>query len=45
MPTGDRSFQIIEKINDSVYKVELPSRYGISSIFNVGVFMVWFGSV
>jgi len=35
MPRGDGLFQIIEKINDNVYKVDLPGEYDVSAIFNV----------
>jgi len=35
MPRGDDHFQIIEKINDDTYKVDLPSEYGVSASFNV----------
>jgi hypothetical protein len=35
MPRGDGDFQIIEKINDDTYKVDLPSEYGVSASFNV----------
>ena len=35
MPRGDDSFQIIEKINDNTYKVDLPGEYVVSAIFNV----------
>jgi len=31
----DRQFQILEKINDNVYIVDLPSEYGVSVIFNL----------
>ena len=33
---GDRPFQFLEKINDNVYKLDLPRKYGnISTTFNV----------
>jgi len=35
MPRGDGLFQIIEKINDNAYKVDLPGEYDVSAIFNV----------
>ena len=36
MPRGDGPFQIIEKINDNTYKLDLPSNFGsISASFNV----------
>jgi hypothetical protein len=35
MPQGDGPFQIIERINDNAYKVDLPGEYGVSAQFNV----------
>jgi len=38
MPRGDKPFQILEileKINDNTYKIELPCEYGINATFNV----------
>ncbi|XP_071923180.1 uncharacterized protein [Coffea arabica] len=32
---GDGPFQVLERINDNAYKLELPSEYGISASFNV----------
>uniref|UniRef100_A0A2N9F337 Reverse transcriptase RNase H-like domain-containing protein n=1 Tax=Fagus sylvatica TaxID=28930 RepID=A0A2N9F337_FAGSY len=34
-PRGDGPFQILEKINDNVYKVDLPGEYKVSATFNV----------
>ena len=34
-PRGDRPFQILEKINENAYKVDLPSEYNVSATFNV----------
>ena len=34
-PRGDRPFQVLERINDNAYKVELPGEYNVSSTFNV----------
>jgi len=34
-PRGDGPFQILERINDNAYKVDLPGEYGDSAIFNV----------
>ncbi|RDX93860.1 hypothetical protein CR513_23832, partial [Mucuna pruriens] len=31
---GDDPFQVIEKINDNAYKLDLPSEYQISTTFN-----------
>ena len=35
MPRADGPFEILEKINDNAYKVELPGDYGVSATFNV----------
>ena len=35
MPRGDGPYQIIERINDNAYKVDLPGEYGVSATFNV----------
>uniref|UniRef100_A0A2N9HJN7 Tf2-1-like SH3-like domain-containing protein n=1 Tax=Fagus sylvatica TaxID=28930 RepID=A0A2N9HJN7_FAGSY len=34
-PRGDGPFQILEKINDNAYKVDLPDEYKVSATFNV----------
>ena len=34
-PRGDGPFKFLERINDNAYKIDLPSQYGVSSIFNV----------
>ena len=34
-PRGDGSFQVIERINNSAYKLDLRSEYNISFTFNV----------
>ena len=35
-PRGDEPFQVLEKINDNAYKLDLPREYGnISITFNV----------
>nr|KYP53432.1 hypothetical protein KK1_024566 [Cajanus cajan] len=34
-PRGDGSFQVLHKINDNAYKLDLPSKCGTSSSFNV----------
>jgi len=34
-PRGDRPFQVLERINDNAYKINIPGEYGVSSSFNV----------
>ena len=34
-PRADGPFQVIEKINDNAYRIELPDRYGVHDVFNV----------
>lgn len=34
-PRGDGPFQVLERINDNAYKLDLPSEFGISHTFNV----------
>nr|XP_027088637.1 uncharacterized protein LOC113709988 [Coffea arabica] len=34
-PRGDGPFQVLERINDNAYKLDLPGEYGISATFNV----------
>jgi hypothetical protein len=35
LPKGDRPFQVVERINDNAYKLDLPGEYGVSTSFNV----------
>jgi hypothetical protein len=35
MPRADGPFNIIEKINDNAYKLELPPEFGVSPTFNI----------
>lgn len=35
MTRGEGLFQIIKKINDNTYKVNLPGKYGINVTFNI----------
>ena len=34
-PRGDGPFQVLERINDNAYKVDLPGEYNINANFNV----------
>src|SRR2546426_4064673 len=34
-PRGDGPFQVVEKINNNAYKIDLPGEYNVSSTFNV----------
>jgi len=34
-PRGDGPFQILKKIKDNVYQLDLHSEYGVHSTFNV----------
>jgi hypothetical protein len=40
-PRGDGSFQILERINDNAYKVDLLSECGVSVTFNVSNFTLF----
>jgi len=35
MPRADGPFEVLERINDNAYKVDLPGEYGLSTTFNV----------
>ena len=35
MPRADGLFEVLERINDNAYKVDLPGDYGVSATFNV----------
>ena len=35
LPRGDGPFQVLERINDNAYKLDLPGEYGVSASFNV----------
>ena len=34
-PRGDGPFQVLARINDNAYKLDLPGKYNISATFNV----------
>ena len=35
LPRSDGPFQVIERINDNAYKLDLPGEYNVSATFNV----------
>jgi len=35
MPRANGPFEVLERIDDNAYKVDLPGDYGVSAIFNV----------
>ena len=35
LPRGAGPFQVLERINDNAYKIDLPGKYGVSATFNV----------
>lgn len=35
MPRADGPFEVLEKINDNAYRIDLPGEYGVSCTFNV----------
>ena len=35
VPRGDGPFQVLERINDNAYKLDLPGKYDVSATFNV----------
>ncbi|KAK1581185.1 hypothetical protein Q3G72_003854 [Acer saccharum] len=35
LPKGDGPFQVLERINDNAYKLDLPGEYNVSASFNV----------
>jgi len=35
MPRANGPFEVVEKINDNAYKIDLPGDYGVSCSFNV----------
>jgi len=40
-PRGDDPFQVLERINDNAYKIELPNEYNVSTTFNVSDLTLW----
>jgi len=34
MPRADSTFEVLEKVSDYAYKVDLPGDYGVSCTFN-----------
>ena len=35
LPRGDGPFQVLERINNNAYKLDLPGEYNVSATFNV----------
>jgi len=35
LPRRDGSFQVLKKINDNTYIIDLPANYGVISSFNI----------
>ena len=35
MPRDDGPFEVLERINDNAYRIDLPGDYGVSATFNV----------
>ena len=35
LPRGDGPFQVLERINDKAYRLDLPGEYTVSATFNV----------
>jgi len=35
MPRADGPFEILERVNDNAYKLNVPGEYGVSATFNV----------
>ncbi|KAH9716808.1 hypothetical protein KPL71_021586 [Citrus sinensis] len=36
LPSGDGPFQVVARINDNAYKLDLPGEYNVSATFDVG---------
>jgi len=43
MQRVDGPFEVIERINDNLYKVDLSGHYGVSCTFNVAHLKPYFG--
>jgi hypothetical protein len=35
LPRGDGPFQVVGRINDNAYKLDLPGEYGVNASFNI----------
>jgi hypothetical protein len=35
MPRAEGPFEVLERVNDNAYKIDLPGDYGVSATFNV----------
>jgi len=38
-PRGDGPFQVLERINNNAYRLDLPEEYGVSTTFNISDFI------
>ena len=38
-PRGDKPLQVLERLNDNAYRIDIPGEYGVSSSFNVADFI------
>ncbi len=43
-PRSDGPFQVLERINNNAYKIELPSDYGVTNTFNIIDLTPFFGA-
>jgi hypothetical protein len=34
-PRADGPFKVLQQVNDNAYEIDLPSKYGVSTTFNV----------
>ena len=35
LPRGDGPFQVVERVNNNAYKLDLPGEYGVHATFNI----------
>ena len=44
-PRGDGPFQVLERINNNAYRLDLPEKYGVSTTFNIYDLILFVGGV